>query len=704
MPKWTYLFTMEDVISESNSSESDSTDIVHNDTLLQWDSETKRIVAWGTAMWWVPYGLLREMMMHAGNKIRTRLHKSERMKYGFHLDVNISLLFGDVNSETEMCLARLISTWESNVFIARIPPIFLDSNVFTPGSRVCRLRNLTYFQQTALEWMHELEEKVGTDMQLKSTTPVPGTNIVYSTKKRAFVNNYRPEFQYVSMCAGILAGYRGTGKSLIVRELVRAPLENRPVSMFPMYEFHSNLIIVPDHLFTQWENVLCSNGEDVKGVQLVKTVTDAATWSPDMPPPRVVLASMSAIMSELYKNMKQYEKYTESMVCRRKGNMWKTLVSSTWDRIIVDEFLNHAGMGVALRYMNTHFTWAIQGGATPRDEVNMIESLLDVQTSSGDIGDAVVFRRLPIVLPLCSDTATTVSLVATETEQKLHELLSDEISQCGVYTNHSMDMFTDFSSWKEVLDMPRGMTIEQPPPPCNPMLDDSWLFDTMHDVNFTFTVNGMAMNIPLDMTGGREEEEGEEDEEEEEEDYDDDEDEDDEDDDDEDDETSEVVASQVYFDETVRGFVDGGEIPTCGVCLETECNVIFECGHLMCFVCSVKLVQTQTPRCPHCRYKICNVLHVGGFNSTSVAWIRRFISKSQKADEKVLFIGSVYSGVSYLKSQIDSPCIVLQAEIAGKVQTGVTTCVLLDAGASVPITMSNSRKVGIKVINLRMEF
>ena len=694
MPKWTYLFTVEDVLSENCASESECTDIVHNDTLLQWDSETKRVVAWGTAMWWVPYGLVREMMMHAGNKIRTRLHKSDvSKKYGFHLDVNISLLFGDVNSVTEMCLARLISAWESNLFIAKIPLIFLDSNIFTPGSRACT-RRLTHFQQTALEWMQELEEKVGTDLQVKSTIPVPGTNIVYSTKNRAFVNNYRAEFQYVPMCAGILAGYRGTGKSLIVRELVRTPLANRPVPMFPLYEFHSNLIIVPNHLFDQWKTVLCSNPGDAAEVQLVETVPEAAAWRPHTPPPRVVLVSMSAIMAELYKNMKQYEKYAENIVCRRKGNMWKNLVSCTWDRIIVDEFLNYNGTCVALRYLNTHFTWA-----TPRDEINIIESLLEVHTSSGDIGETVVFRRLPIVLPLCSDPPATVSLVATETEQKLHELLGEEDSHWGVYTNHSMDIFTNVPSWKELLDTPRGgTTVEESPPPHNPMQDDSWLQETMQNVNFTFTVNGMTMNIPVDM--GEEEEEEEEEEEGDEEE----EDEDEEEEDGEERAEETVVPSQCYFDDTVRGIVDGAEVPTCGVCLETECNVVFACGHLMCFVCSVKLVQSQTPKCPHCRYKICKVFNVSGFNSTAVAWIRRFAKKSQKANENVLFIGSVSSGVSYLKAQIDLPCVVHQNEIAGKVQTNVATCVLLDAGATVPITMSNSRGVGIKVIKLRMQF
>jgi hypothetical protein len=702
MPKWKYLLTVEGVISDTSSKQSECTDTIHNDTLLQWDPEMKRIVAWGTSMWWVPHGLIREVMVNAGNNIRTRLHRSPpSTKYGFHLDVNISQLFGGVSNATELSLARMISVWESNVFIAKLPLIFLDSNIFTPGIRACRLK-LTQYQQRAVEWMWELEKKAGMDVMVKTGIPVPCTNIVYSVKQRMFTNNYRPDSQCVRMSGGILAGYRGTGKSLIVRDLVRTPLVNRPMPTFPLYDMHSSLVIVPDHLFTQWKDVLCTGGmEEVAGVQMVETMEESAEWVPREPAPRVVLVKFSALMSEIYKNIKQCN-HMEDMVSRRKGTRCKTLVTSTWDRIIVDEFLNHSGTGVALGYMTTHFTWAIQGGATPRDEIDMIVSLFDVDTASGDIIDTVVFKTLPIVLPPGNDRETTVCLTPSENEKQLRELLQEDFAKWGVYTNYNTDMFTKCSTWGEVMDKTRLMHDSVPAvadadePPPDLMNDDSWLYP---DNFLTFTVNGMDINIPLeaddydsegDDLSGEEEVEGEESGEEESE-----------------EEEREVVPSMAYFEETVDAIVGGKvHVPTCVVCLETECNTIVRCGHMMCFVCAVRIVQKAEPQCPHCRYKISerDISIVGGvFTSTALSWIRRLIHDS---DDKVVFIGSVVSGVSYLKEQVGalSSCIVHQSEISGKVDTNVATCVLLDDDATVPITMSNSRGRSINVIKLQMAF
>ena len=153
MPKWTYLLTFDGIISETSSKSSDATDPVPNDTLLMWDSEQKRLVAWGTPMWWVPHSMIRDVIIKSGNDIRPRLYRNPlTSEYGFHLDISTSL-FSNITHDTELALSRMISIWESSMFISHVPPIFIDNSTFSPGSvRTCRLK-LTHYQQRALDWM-----------------------------------------------------------------------------------------------------------------------------------------------------------------------------------------------------------------------------------------------------------------------------------------------------------------------------------------------------------------------------------------------------------------------------------------------------------------------------------------------------------------------------------------------------------------------
>lgn len=754
MPKWTYLLTFDGIISETSSKSSDATDPVPNDTLLLWDSEQKRLVAWGTPMWWVPHSMIRDVIVKSGNDIRVRLYRSPMSSdYGFHLDISPSL-FSNITHDAELALSRMISIWESNMFISQVPPIFLDNSIprFSPGSvRTCRLK-LTSHQQRALDWMLSLESIVDQHMLVKTGIPVPGTDLTFSFRKRLFVKNTDTHFQALKVNSGVLGGFRGTGKSVIIRELLKMPFPFLPSPTCQEYAYRSNLLVVPDHLFEQWKQGL-SNFEG--GVELVDTPEVAKQWRVLSTPPRVVLVSLSAIMAEIYTNIQKYQDSMEDYVARRKSLRDRSMISVTWDRVVVDEFLNHTGIPAAVKFISCHFLWAIQGGATPREEGEIIESLYDPETLSGDILSTMVYNKLPLVVPFQPRNETRVYLTANEEESKLRDFLGDSVSESwGVYTHYDTKMFTKCSSWEEVLALSppvfekMGDSDSDSDTTTTGFEDDSWLYPNNfnNDINVTFTVNGVDVNIPLN-GGGDEDDEDDEDyeegdeenepmsisnfiqmlanptntnqeEEEEEEDEDDDEEEELEEgeivDDmeiegeDDDDEVEEVVASQTYFNDQVSRIIQGQSPPTCAICLETECNTIICCGHMLCFVCAARIIHKSDAQCPQCRYKISKrqMFMVGNtFESTSVSWLKREVASFNPRDGCLLIVGDNKVGISHLKKQLpDSVRIVCSGEIAGLVDTNVGKCILLDDSVCIPDTLSNSHNKVVDVVRLSVRF
>ena len=311
----------------------------------------------------------------------------------------------------------------------------------------------------------------------------------------------------------------------------------------------------------------------------------------------------------------------------------------------------------------------------------MVESLFEVDTTTGDIMDTVLFNSLPIVLPIPVHNDTKVCLTPSDHEQQLHGLFEN----WGVYTNHNTDMFIPCEGWDKVMDMAWTTDVvdDTEITADNLLQNDSWLRDNVTR-DITFSVDGVHVTVEV----GRENVEDE----------------------DEEEEGGEDVGYEsihAYFEEKVDTILGGGEVPNCGVCLESECNAIVRCGHMMCFVCAVKISKTPVPMCPHCRYEIADgdIFTVGvEFTSTAMTWMRGVIDDFRASKETVLFIGSDAPGVSYIKEHIDDPCILHESEVAGKLQTGVSTCVLLDESATVPITMSNSGGRGVNVIRLCMEF
>ena len=168
----------------------------------------------------------------------------------------------------------------------------------------------------------------------------------------------------------------------------------------------------------------------------------------------------------------------------------------------------------------------------------------------------------------------------------------------------------------------------------------------------------------------------------------------------------EVVASQTYFNDQVSQLIKGHTPPTCAICLETECNTIICCGHMLCFVCAARIIHKPNGQCPQCRYKISKrqIFVVGNtFESTSVSWLKREVASFNPRDGALMIIGDNMAGISYLKKQMPESRIMYSGEIAGLVDTNVSKCILLDDSVCVPDTLSNRSKV-VDVVRLSVRF
>jgi hypothetical protein len=710
MPRWTYVLTIDSILSRASESSCEVLETTASEgTLLQWDSTTNRISTWGEPFWWVPHALVTAMLSSVGATIRLRLCVSPDGEYGFHVDMNTSRFFSDIHSAGEVAVCRLFAIWENHVCVSRAIPLLIDRGVFTANTRNCR-KQLTPLQRKAVEWMQGREMFAGLDVPVDTGLHVDGTNFMFSFRDNMFVDATHPQNQHIVLNAAALTGHRGTGKSLIIRKVLSSRLGTISQPKFPLYVHHSDLVVVPDHLVQQWKDVL-------HPPRVITSKEDAQAWRAPAVPETMVLISYSAVVHAVRHNQELFGESILDRIQRRKGSRTRTIASVVWDRVVIDEFLSTPMIPVLLKKLSWSFLWALQGGACSRDEVQIVKTLYSPETPFGDIMKHVVYNYLPIVVPIQTLDQSVVNIDASSDEVRLRQSLNS--SDNWVYPQYNKRAFRVVECWGSVLDAVPEATPDEPVG-LEYTNDDQWLYPHEYFGSMRITINGEEISI-LGMEGeeyeyGEDEEEEDEEEEDEDEDEDDEDDEDDEEDDEEEDEEDEeyetmeveeleVVPCENFVKSQVEK-LSSGDIPQCAVCLDRACNTMMSCGHTVCFICAASMTQLQDARCPHCRFRLGETqLFVVGdaFAHSAVSWLSSAIREARGSSENVFVIGSNREGVASIRSEVGEPCIVHSSELAGKVETNVSHVILLDKSAKVPDMVSHPTQC-LRVTRLHVNF
>lgn len=638
MPKWTYFVTVECILS-AESKRCSNMHEVSDGTLLQWDHESRCLSAWGTPLWWYPHDLVASMLTNAGSNVRIRLAVSAEGLHGFHLDINTARFFDSINASSEVAVCRLVSVYEHNVCCFHAPPVLLDS--ISPNMRKCR-QKLTPHQLKAVEWMKSRETFPG-GVSLRTGIPVQGTNLRFSSRDHMFVET--PQNQHIVANAAALTGYRGTGKSIIVRELISTKMHVFPVAT--PYVYHSNLVVVPDHLVEQWKGVLGCRvvGDDFELRQ----------------PEPVVLISYSTLSRAVRCNQELYPSSIVDHISRRKGIRTRTLVSAMWDRIIVDEFCSSPSMPMLLKHMSSRFLWALQGGTSTRDEMNIVHTLYSPETAFGDILGHVVYNYLPVVVPVQMKDEQVVSVDASGDEMCLLESIGDGFN--WVYPQYNKDLFHVRDTWDAILEA------EVDERPVQLIDTNAWLYPDYYESNtLSVILNGVEISIPID------------------------------------EETSESETSAGEVDDFLNAQVTtlgAGDIPQCVVCLDRMCDAIMGCGHTVCVICAALISRDAAPRCPHCRCGVTKICTVRRFAHAALDWLNATIDLARDNNEKIFVVGSNQLGVSHIRKDI--PCVMHSTDLNGKVETDVTHVITLDDAVIIPATLSHPTQ-HIRVTKLQVKF
>lgn len=644
MPKWTYFVTVECILSAESKRCSDMHE-VSDGTLLQWDHESKCLSAWGTPLWWYPHDLVASMLTNVGSNARIRLAVSAEGLHGFHLDINTARFFDTINSSGEVAVCRLVTVYEHNVCCFHTPPVLLDA--ISPNMRKCR-QKLTPHQLKAVEWM-KVRETFSGGVSLRTGIPVQGTNLRFSSRDHMFVET--PQNQHIVVNAAALTGYRGTGKSIIVRELISTKMHVFPVAT--PYVYHSNLVVVPDHLVEQWTGVLGS-----------PRVVDDDFELPQTEP--VVLISYSTLSRAVRCNQELYPSSIVDHISRRKGIRTRTLVSAMWDRIIVDEFCSSPSMPMLLKHMSSRFLWALQGGTSTRDEMNIVHTLYSPETAFGDILGHVVYNYLPVVVPVQIKDEQVVSVDASCDEICMMESIGGVLN--WVYPQYNKDLF----HVRDTLDATLEVDVDEP---CSVQLidTDAWLYpdDYVESNTLSVTVNGVEISIDLVPSVEEESETSEE----------------------------EVVISEDFLNAQVTT-LRTGEISQCAVCLDRMCDAIMGCGHTVCVICAALISRDAEPRCPHCRYRVTQICTVRRIAHSALDWLKDTIDLAQDNNEKIFVVGSNQLGVEHIRKDI--PCVMHSSDLNGKVETDVTHVITLDDAVIIPATLSHPTQ-HIRVTKLQVK-
>lgn len=642
MPRWTYFITIERILSDTSTSCSESNVHVNDGTPLQWDSTLKRVTTWGSPLWWRPHDLVASMLSSVGSDVRLRLAVTGNL-YGFHIDINTTRFFDNVNSIGEVSVCRILSVWESNACVMERPPLLIDS--VPTNLRKCR-RKLTPMQAKALDWMRAREVFSGSAVPLATGVNVKNSNFTFSFRDRMFVDRRVPQTQHVVVNSAALTGYRGTGKSMIVRDLVSKSLNTFLPACFPRYVHHANLIVVPDHLIDQWTDVL-------ESPLIITSESDVESWHARSDP--VVLMSYSTMIELVHKNQKAYPMSITDHIARRKGIRDRSIVSVTWDRIIVDEFCTNHKVQLSLKHMSWQFLWVLQGGTTTRDEMNIVDTLYTPETAHGEILSYVVYNYFPVVVPLQNREYRVVDVMASPDEVRLMESLGDRTGD-WVYPRYNNDMFSVCDTWEGVLDMPVGESVGE----SVEIYDtEDWLYpENYPERTMTVSIDGVEITLAVNESSEESSEESEDDE--------------------------EVVVCEEFLMSQVDKLM-GGEVPQCVVCLDRVCDTIMGCGHTVCFICATSITHSD-PKCPQCRLVLDKVCVVGGtFTHSALVWIANEVEMAAANSEKIIVVGDDQEGVERVRRHI--PCVVHSSDLNGKVESDVAQVIVLDKLVNVPDTI-----------------
>jgi hypothetical protein len=523
--------------------------------------------------------------------------------------------------------------------------------------------------------MKAREASAGTGMVLRGGIPVPGTDLTFSFAQNMFVDNAAAPKQHIVAHAAALTGYRGTGKSLIVRELLATSVHE---SHGPGYAHRSTLVVVPDHLVKQWEDVL----ESPRGV------TGDAIWEPSTPPEPIVLLSLSALMHAVHDEEQVYATPVEKRICTRNGRCPHTVTSVTWDRIVIDEICTARVIPVLLRALSWRFLWGLQGGTSTRDEMDLVEIMYSPPTLSGDILDHMVYNRLPVAVSIPTTLERIVCIPASRDEVHLRDAIGD-MGGVWVYAQYAPDMFRTCDAWAGVL---ASEAMEVDPKPLHFRSPDDWLYpnELFHGANTVIiNMNGVAISVALGVDeeesefGGSEVEESE---------------------------GTEVEEEFEISEDFVKSQLDtlaGGHVPRCVVCLDRLCNTIMCCGHTMCYICAVSITLRDEPSCPQCRMKLegTHIWAVGdAFTQSAVVWLTDVIRAARTSGDKLFVLGSDDTGLERLRRDLpDADCVMHYTELNGKVETDVAHVILLDDAAFIPPTVSHHAHY-LRVTKLRVQF
>ena len=652
MTGWNYFLTLQSIL-EDCPAQCNLPVTAADGCALRWDPDADRLVAWGTPFWWTPHDLIKNMVVITQPYLRTQLARSvvgNSVEYGLHLEVK-STIVSDIPPDAELALSRVLCVWQDHITRTpcRPPIIDLCGTVFRPGRRACTVR-LSDQQQGALDWMVDNEARAGHPRQIGVDIAINDSH-VYSFKHNLFVNSDRAHHQHVHITAGALTGHRGAGKTLIAKHLLEVPVPG--TTMFPDYTYEASLVVVPTHLVKYWA------GHIVNSV-VVDTDAGAASWVREVPP-RPVIVTYEVLAKLVRRTHELYGNFVTASIAKRNKNHHVAIDTVEWSRVIFDE-LGVFSNSSLLHDLVAKFKWVFQANISTLEELTLVRSLYSSATSSVDLVQAVIYNNLSRVTPMQFIVPNTIKVVLDEDEARL-TVAGSVYSKSNVFTPRTCDKWTNLSlllddedeDEDEEEEEEEEVTFHGP----EWMAPDSMLGPSLIN-DFAELSRLMLGEDVFDHVG----------------------------------EEEEVPVSDAFFTEQVRS---ADETATdCAVCLDTKCDTMFRCGHMMCYVCVCSVMAADVPRCPHCRYRIDEVFTNRDMKVPTLYMALLDLLRTLPLHETIV-LGCDSEGVAHVRQFIHQhlPAVRIMHinETSGRVESDVHSVVFLDPRVPTPATFSHPSQI-----------
>jgi len=656
MTRWNYFLTLQSILTDCPVQ--CSIPVTASDgCTLRWDPEYERLVAWGTPFWWKPHGLISNMIVATQPYIRTQLSRSvvgTTAEYGLHLLVKSNIM-RDILPEAEIALSRVLYVWQDHItqFYNRPPILDPSGTVFRPGRRECTKR-LSHQQQLALNWMLENEAQSGHPRAIM--TDIPVNDHIYSFEHNMFINTDRKHYEHVYIASGALTGHRGAGKTLIAKHLLDVPIPG--TTMFPEYAYESSLIVVPTHLVEYWKSTL-------DNAMVVGTEIDAKAWVREVPP-RPVITTYDVLSKLIRHTHNLYGNFITSNIAKRNKNHHIAIDTVEWSRVIFDE-LGVFSTSSILNDTSAKFKWVFQGGISTLEELNLVKSMYSSEISSVDLTRMVIYNNLPCVTPFQFEPKLTIKVHLDAFEERLSMGVNSMYSKYNTFTPRICDKWKNLSLSEEDEDSTEdeeSCDVEEDTFHSSNWMDpDSQLVPLIDDLDqLSRMMLGRGGDVEMDVE--------------------------------EDSESGDVQISDEFFTEQVKNADE--KVSVCAVCMDTECDTMFRCGHMICYTCVCPVMDEDVPRCPHCRYRINDVFTTRKERVPTTYTVLLDLLRTLKLDETII-LGCDADGVGRIKQFIHQHLPAAQFmhidETAGVVRTDVHHVVLLDASALIPVTFSHPYQV-----------